>query len=238
MDWTKQKLKEKLQEISDKGYITITDDMYRKDDGIIGQILEREFQIQENNLPIADLGNYELKAKRIRKSSSELTLFHKTAAIGMTQTELLENFGYIKESTRNTQLKKKLFTTIKGSKENNRGFIIKSNGNYIFDLYNNDKYLATWDLSENIQKIDKLLLVFAETKGKTCSKEESFHYKEAYILTNPKYFNDAIANGIITLGLNIDQILSPLQKPHDRGPQIRISTKKLHMLYEKIERIL
>lgn len=62
--WTKKSVISKLQEISQQGFIPIPPNMYRNDDGIVGQVLEREFGIEENNLHIADLGIYELKGMR------------------------------------------------------------------------------------------------------------------------------------------------------------------------------
>jgi len=80
--WNKKSVIDKLQEISQKGFIPIPEGMYRKGDGIVGQILEREFGINENNLHIADLGTFELKGMRITKSKgSMLTLFHEVTPV-------------------------------------------------------------------------------------------------------------------------------------------------------------
>ena len=64
MIWTLPKVKKKLAEIRDKGFITIPTEMFRTDDGIVGQIIEREFGIAENNLSVGDLGEFELKGMR------------------------------------------------------------------------------------------------------------------------------------------------------------------------------
>ena len=45
MEWTKEKVIERLHEIEKKGYVPIPEGMYRHDDGIVGQVLEREFGV-------------------------------------------------------------------------------------------------------------------------------------------------------------------------------------------------
>lgn len=88
MIWTLPKVKKKLAEIRDKGFITIPTEMFRTDDGIVGQIIEREFGIAENNLSVGDLGEFELKG--MRKHSSTLTLCHKTTTTGMTPNQIFD----------------------------------------------------------------------------------------------------------------------------------------------------
>ena len=41
--WTKEAVIERLKEINSKGFISVPKGMFRADDGIVGQILEREF---------------------------------------------------------------------------------------------------------------------------------------------------------------------------------------------------
>lgn len=50
MEWTKEQVIARLNEIEHKGFISVPAGMYRNDDGIVGQILEREFEVDENNL--------------------------------------------------------------------------------------------------------------------------------------------------------------------------------------------
>ena len=121
MEWTKEQVILRLKEIERKGFIPIPKGMYRNDDGIIGQILEREFGVKENNLHIADLGTYELKGMRFRKGNM-LTLFHQTSTEGMTPLQIFERFSYIRPSKRDGTSKRKLFTTINGNKENSLDF--------------------------------------------------------------------------------------------------------------------
>lgn len=241
MLWTKESVAGKIKEISAKGFISIPEEAYRKDDGIVGQVLEREFGILENNIHLADLGTYELKGMRLKKNKSgNLTLFHQTSTSGMSPSQIFERFGYERPSKRDGSLKRKLFTTIKGNKQNNLGFILQAGGESAVSLYYRDEYLATWDLTSGKGKINQFLLAMAETSGVANSKDERFHFVRAYILSSPKNIYEAIAAGAVVMDLCIDQPASEFGKkaPHDRGPHIRIPIKKLHLLFDSVEQIL
>lgn len=241
MEWTKEKVVAKIKEISEKGFIPIPEGIYRKDDGIVGQVLEREFGVPENNIHLADLGTYELKGMRLKKNkSSNLTLFHQKSTSGMTPNQIFERFSYERPSNRDGSLKRKLFTTIKGNKPNNLGFILKASGDSTVELYYQDEYLATWDLTSGEGKIKQILLAMAETIGVANSKDEHFHFVKAYILSSPKNIYEAISTGAVVMDLCIDQPASDFGKkvPHDRGPHIRIPIKKLNALFDSVEQIL
>ena len=239
MEWTKDEVIKKLKEIEKKGFISVPAGMYRNDDGIVGQILEREFKVDENNLHIADLGTYELKGMRIKKGkSSTLTLFHQTSTAGLTPLQIFDRFSYVRASQRDGTPKRKLFTTINGKKENSLGFILRPSGTSNVDLYYHDEYLARWDLSSGLQKIQQVLLAFAETQGKRNTEEEKFHYIKAYILSSPKNIYKAISDGAVVMDLCIDQPADGSKGVHDRGPHIRIPVKKLSALFDVVEQVL
>ena len=237
--WTKEDVIEKLNNIQNKGFISIPNNMYRSDDGIVGQILEREFGVKENNLHLADLGTYELKGMRNKKNKPNmLTLFHQTSSAGMSPIEIFNQYGYIRKSKRSDVMKKKLFTTIRGDKANKLGFMLHPIEENKIELYHNDRYLSSWDLTNSKEKIQKVILSFAETDGKTNSIDEKFHYMKAYLLSNPCNFSHAISNGAVVMDLCIDQPADGSKSPHDRGPHFRIPIKKLHYLFENVEELL
>ncbi|MCL2695685.1 MAG: MvaI/BcnI family restriction endonuclease [Clostridiales bacterium] len=239
MIWTIETIKERLISIKAKGYIPVPERKYRKDDGIVGQILESEFGITENNLHIKDLGAFELKGLRHKKGRScMLTLFHQKSSCGLTPIQIFDRFGYIKKSNRSDIMKKKLFTTIRGNKVNSLGFILRVEAENEINLYFHEEYLATWDLSEARNKIDQIVLAFANTKGTVNSKEEQFHYTKACLLSDMLSLADAIAAGAVVMDLCIDQPADGSRGAHDRGPHIRIPVKKLDKLYAKIEELL
>lgn len=236
-NWNKEEVKTKLIEIKKKGFLSVPEDMYRKDDGIVGQILERQFGVQENNLQLGDLGDFELKGMRNRKSKSNLTLFHKKPISGKTVIEIFDRFGYIKRSKRDPQvMKKKLFTTIKGGKPNSLDLWLKANNSSEINLYYQDEYISTWDL--DLSKIKQMVLAFADTQGTVNSKEEKFHFVEAYIMSGINDITSLINDGILVMDLCVDQALNSSKGPHDRGPHLRIPVSKLNKLYRNIERLL
>lgn len=239
MIWTLERIKQKLNEVSGKGFISIPVTMFRSDDGIVGQILEREFEVGENNLHLADLGEFELKGMRFKKNRPNmLTLFHQTSTSGMTPIQIFNRFGYFRKSNRSEIIKKKLFTTIRGDRFNSLGFILKAKSETEIQLFHKDEYLATWDLSVAKNKISKVILAFAETQGTANSNEEKFHYTKAYLLSGINSLSGAISSGAVVMDLCIDQPADGSKGPHDRGPHIRIPVNKLGNLFVDVKQLL
>lgn len=237
MDWTIEQITNKLREVAEKGFLTIPSEMYRRDEGVVGQILEREFNIQENNLSIRDLGTFELKAMRLR--SKTLTLCHKTPRDGMNPIQIFDRFGYVKPSRRDPSvLKKKLFTTVKGGKNNNHGLILRSETNSTIDMFCKDEFICRWELTEQLEKIDRVILALAETQGSLNSKDESFHYVKAFIVDGLKNLSNLVNGGTIVIDFCIDQPLNSNKRPHDRGPHIRIPMTKLANAYNNVTPLL
>ena len=87
---------------------------------------------------------------------------------------------------------------------------------------------------ENVecQKIKNTLLVFADTKGKTNSKEEVFHYTSAVWLENPMSLTEAIKGGLIVIEFAMESVDGKL---HDRGVKFRISKKNLYKMFKDAE---
>ncbi len=73
MQFTKESVIERLRQIKEKGWIP--SGRSRSNVGAVGNTLEDLFGIKENNLPLANAGQWELKAQR-RGTSSLTTLFH------------------------------------------------------------------------------------------------------------------------------------------------------------------
>lgn len=241
MEWTLEAVIKRLEEIKAKGHIGIPPGMHRTDDGIVGQLLEREFRIAENNLSVRDLGTFELKG--IRKTSSNITLSHKKAQKGCSPIDIFHRFGYIRPSKRNPNvLKKKLFVTINGRKPNPQGLMLRGIDNVSVDMVYRDEVICEWDLTVPLLKMDQIILGVATTIGKTNALDERFHYESAYLLDGLRPLKWLIDSGIIVIEMSIDQPVlkdgTPLEPPHDRGPHIRAAVKKLRLAYKQMSKIL
>lgn len=235
--WTIEQIIAKLTEIKAKGYIGIPTVMFRSDEGVVGQILEREFGIEENNLKIGDLGEFELKG--MRKNSSTLTMCHRKPETGMNPIQIFNRFGYVKPSNRDhSVIKKKLFCTITGKGFNKLGFKLRPFQESFIDLNFNDEFICRWNLAEAIEKMNNMVLVVAETIGKTGSKEEQFHYIRGILYTGLKPINYLVNNGKIVIDFCIDKEVNDPNQPHDRGPHIRIPKTQLSTSFDSVQVIL
>ena len=231
--WEIEQIVEKLNDISSRGFIGVIESDHRTDDGVVGQVLEKLFGIRENNLCVGDLGKFELKSARVK--SSTITLCHKKPNRGLTPLELFERFSYVKPSKRDPSvIKRKLFTTVTGKKPNSLGLRLVGLKNHRFELHYENEQLCEWDISEQISKIDSVIMVFATTEGATNSRSEKFHYNEAFLLKDILDIGTLISSGIVVLDLCIDQVLGGKKAPHDRGPHIRVPKSKLFKAYKTV----
>lgn len=235
--WTLEQIIAKLNEVKNRGFLPIPPEMYRRDEGIVGQILEREFNVTENNLSVRDLGDFELKGMRTK--SRTLTLCHKTPEEGLTPIQIFDRFGYIRPSNRDTSvLKKKLFTTVNGTVPNSIGFILSPHGSSDIDLYFHKEFICKWSLHDSLRKIGQIILVLADTRGATASRDEQFHYVKAYLLKGLRPLNELVQSGVLVIDFCIDQEVNSQRGPHDRGPHIRIYKRNILTAYNDTRVIL
>lgn len=232
---TLEQLIKKLIEIKKKGFIKTV----RAHDGGVGNTLESLLEIKENNFSLPDIGEIELKAKRI-KSSSMLTLISKAPLPPKVNRILFKSYSRITEDGI-----RKLYTTIYGSRQNPRGFrVILQENNLI--LKNRKNIKAYWQLDslfKNLRsKADRILLVYAKTEGKKGSNDEMFHYIEAYLLSSMsiKKFKDAIKNGKLKIDIRIgaDRRGKKIGIYHDHGTGIRISKPDFLELFSKHSQLM
>ncbi len=124
--WTKPKLIAEFKKIEAMGWI----ENYRgRNDGAVGNILEDLLGIQENNLPIPNAAEWELKAQR-GNTSSLTTMFHmepSPRAIGFVTQLLLPCYGWRHEQAGRIypQSEKSFRQTIHAGAYSDRGFIVK-----------------------------------------------------------------------------------------------------------------
>ncbi len=237
VDWSLGEIVARLAEIKSKGFIPIPPAAFRSDEGAVGQILEREFGIEENNLHVGDLGQFELKG--LRKKSTRLTLCHKTTDTGLTPLQVFDRFGYIKPSRRDpTILKKKLFTTVSGSTPNSLGLILRPKGTSGIEMYLEREFICGWELVSSIKKISQIVLVLAETMGRTNASDEQFHYTSAFLMRGLRNLDELVKEGSIVIDFAIDQPIDSLRQPHDRGPHLRMPVSKFNASYLEITPLL
>jgi hypothetical protein len=124
--YTKDSLIEKLQAISQKGWIP---NARQGNSGSVGNTLEDLLGIEENNLPIPNAAEWELKAQRLN-TTSLTTLFHiepSPRAVKFVPKVLLQNYGWQHSEAGKKYQKNELSfrQTIHGNSPSDRGFMVK-----------------------------------------------------------------------------------------------------------------
>jgi hypothetical protein len=124
--YTKDSLIQKLQDISDQGFIA---NGRHGNQGGIGNTLEDLLGIKENNLPIPNAAEWELKTQRIG-TSSLTTLFHmepSPRALNLVPKLLLPYYGWAHQEAgkRYGATEMSFRQTIHGLAPSDRGFMVK-----------------------------------------------------------------------------------------------------------------
>ena len=121
--YTKESLITKLKEISEQGWI---ENRRHENNGGIGNTLEDLLGIQENNLPIPNAAEWELKTQRL-KTSSLTTLFHiepSPRAMKFVPSILLPHYGWQHQRAgeKYPETERSFRMTIHGNGRGDRGF--------------------------------------------------------------------------------------------------------------------
>lgn len=126
--FSKAELIKKFKAIYAKGWI----ENYRKgNDGAVGNILEDLLEIPENNLPIPNAAEWELKAQRAN-TSSLLTMFHtepSPTALTIIPSQMLPLYGWSHDKAGTTYPKgeKSFRATLNAKQYSDRGFKVHVN---------------------------------------------------------------------------------------------------------------
>ena len=230
-----QDIKKRLLEIKSQGYVQT----HRAHDTGIGKTLEDLLGIKENNIALPDIGEIELKSKRL-ESGSMLTIATKAPKPRGTNRKLYNNYRRVDEDGDYC-----LHTTSYGSKCNNLSFRLILTGDKII-LDNVKKVEAYWPLSvfDDVLKFksNRILLVLAKTKGERAKANEQFHYTEAYLLTglDMDRFKVAIATDRLKVDTRIGVYKSGKRvgKYHDHGTGFRINKKDYLYLFDTYEQLI
>ena len=235
MTITLRKLKEQLEKIKAMGFVKT----HRAHDTGIGKTLEDLLGIKENNLRLPDVGDVELKAKRI-DSGSMLTVATKSPEPKGINKVLFEKYKYLdKEGKYN------LHSTVCGSQKNPQSFKVVFEGEKLV-LKNKSKIAVYWPISifDDVLKAksDKILLAFAETKGERKTKNEKFHFTEAYLLSNLNInkFKSAVESDKLKIDIRIGVYRSGKNKGkyHDHGTGFRINKRDFLHLFDNFTKII
>lgn len=225
----------RLQEIRDRGFV----ESLRKGPTGIGYTFETLLGVNENNIPIPDIGG-RVEIKTVRKGSQSLiTLFTFNKGVWRAnQRDLIERFGYVDERGRYA-----LKNTIFFRRPIPQGLSLNINETKnTVDLIARESgtVIATWDVyvivGKFMAKMSRLLIVMADRKVE--QGREYFHYNEAYILQNPtsRSIISAFKNSLI--GIDLRMHLKENGAVRNRGTAFRIKEQDLVNLYESRNQLI
>lgn len=238
-----QELTNKFLQIKEKGFVPNT--RPNNQDGGIGNTLEDLLGIQENNLTQADFRGIEIKSQRLF-NSSYISLFTKSfSQPRAANTKLRETYGEIRMEEHPD--KPVLNTSLFGNRESlvyekyKISLLIKRDLERIYlivkdlkgNILCNDVY---WDFSilkNASRKLNKLLLVFADTETRNNQKYHHFTKAQLYLNFDFNKFLDELEQGNIMVDIRIGVYNSgPLYgRTHDHGNAFRIKKENFHKLY-------
>ena len=149
--YTKESLIEELIKISESGWIK---NARKGNDGGIGNTLEDLLGIEENNLPVPNAAEWELKTQRLN-TSSLTTLFHSEPsprAIKFVPSMLLPNYGWKhkKAGEKYPETEMSFRATIHAQNTSERGFSVEVDRR-------DKKILVSFDSSKVHEKHEKWL---------------------------------------------------------------------------------
>ncbi len=251
--YTKESLIKALKSIRDKGWIATG---RKNNDGGVGNTLEDLLGIEENNLPLPNAAEWELKAQK-KETLALVTLFHmepSPRAFKFVPAILLPEFGWKhKEAGHKYPDSERSFRqTIHASRYSNRGFIVKVNRqeqkvivdfdfNQIDTIEHPDwsqfvsgksiENLPYWGFDDLFHKVGTKLhnCFFVQAESKKINGKLHFHYQNIFMLKtlDKNNFIDAIESGDIYIDFDA-------RTGHNHGTKFRLRNKVLINLYEEV----
>ena len=253
--YTKQSLIARLKEISAMGFMP---NARKGNAGGIGNTLEDLLGIKENNLPIPNATEWELKAQRLN-STSLTTLFHiepSPRAIRFVPQVLLPTYGWAhqEDGKKYPKGEKSYRQTIHGNSRSDRGFkvVIDRKERKIlisFDAGSVDirhkKWLESvkkragllelnpqpyWGFDDLEHKAGTKLLnaFYVQAEVKIVRKKEHYHYTKVMMLQ--KFSFEGFLKALEEGKILVD---FDARTGHNHGTKFRMKQDCLLMLYEK-----
>lgn len=252
-EYTKESLIESLIKIREMGWIPSG---RKNNDGSVGNTLEDLLELSENNLPIPNASEWELKAQR-KNTSSLVTLFHmepSPRAFKFVPSILLPEFGWPHKEAGNKYPKTEMSfrQTISSSGFSNRGFTVKVDQpnqkvfiDYSFDeidLETHQEWANNmrgkelepqpyWGFNDLFHKAGTKLhnCFFARAEAKRMDGVLHFHYQDIFMLQefSLERFIAAIEAGQIYVDFDA-------RTGHNHGTKFRLRVNSLVDLYAKV----
>lgn len=200
----------------------------------VGYTLEKLLGLDENNLPIPDLGGrVEVKATR-SDSNALVTLFTFNRSVwNVPQREAIERFGYVDKAGRLA-----LKSTVSATSVNGQGLrLLLSNGPQMSASVVHSpsgEILATWGIyhliGKFVTKFERMLLVRADRR-KSADGTEQFHYVEAELVSEPRdrEFLEAMRQGAVRIDIRMH--ITEKGSVRNRGTALRVGERELSMLF-------
>lgn len=258
--YTKQTLIDKLKKIAESGWIK---NARKGNAGGIGNTLEDLLGIRENNLPIPNAAEWELKTQRLN-SHSLTTLFHSEPsprAIRFVPQVLLPKYGWShKEDGKKYPKGEMSFRqTIHGQSRSDRGFmvIISHSEKKILISFDSESvdikhknWLESverrvglgelnpqpyWGFYDLEHKAGTKLLNSFYVQAEVKVEKKTEHYKYTKILMLQKFSFEGFLKALEEGKVFID---FDARSGHNHGTKFRLRQDSLPMLYEKVTVIL
>lgn len=258
--YTKQSLIKKLKDISELGWVS---NARRGNQGGIGNTLEDLLGIEENNLPIPNAAEWELKAQRLN-SSSLTTLFHmepSPRAVRFVPQMLLPKYGWPHEEAGKQYSRGEMSfrQTIHGLSRSDRGFMVRIDRTerkvlISFDAKSVDIRHKKW-----IRLVEKRIGLnelnpqpywgFDDLEHKAGTKLLNAFYVQAEVKTERGKEYYKYTNVMMLQKFNFEGFLKALDEAkilvdfdartgHNHGTKFRMRQDCLPMLYENVKIIL
>ncbi len=253
--YTKESLVEALIEIRNRGWIKT---QRPGNDGGIGNTLEDLLGIEENNLPIPNAAEWELKSQK-KNTTSLVTLFHmepSPRAYKFVPSILLPEYGWEhkKSGSRHSKSEKSFRQTIRAGFFSNRGFSVKVDRNQkkVFvefraskvdqethpDWYEQVKTKKLvpapyWGFQDLYHKAGTKLpnCFFVRASAKTVKGEIFFRYEDIYMLKELSLdkFISAIESGSVYIDFDA-------RTGHNHGTKFRLRREAFPLLYAHVQK--
>lgn len=250
--YTKESLIQELKNIRNKGWI---ENLRNNNNGAVGNTLEDLLGIEENNLPIPNAAEWELKAQ-LKNTTSLLTLSHiepSPTACKIVSRLLLPNFGWKhKKAGINYPKDEKSFRqTISTKIISDRGFSVNVNHidkkieinfdiNHISEKHNNWKQYL---LDNNATLNPKPYFGFNDIFHKIASKLHNCFYVEAERKIENKKVYFSYQKILMLKNISVNKFIKLLEEGniyidfdartgHNHGTKFRMPRKYFPALYE------